>query len=92
MAKLIPIRPVRDQTEADLVRTGWRKQTTLAEPRLSEVAQGYRSMGYEVFLQPYQAGPGCNTCFEAGEAIGQTHATVWIRGEAGARDDDELFE
>jgi len=56
------------------------------------VAEGYRSMGYEVHLQPYRAGPGCNTCFDAGEALGQKHATVWIRGGGSARGDDELFD
>jgi len=92
MARVIPLRPLGDAGEEELIRAGWRKQSTLSEPRLSEVAEGYRSMGYEVHLQPYRAGPGCNTCFDAGEALGQKHATVWIRGGGSARGDDELFD
>jgi hypothetical protein len=92
MGLTIPIRQAKDQTEADLIRHGWQKQTTLEEPRLGEVAEGYRAMGYEVYVQSFQSAEGCNTCFETGAQMGRTYGTVWIRQTGGARLDDELFD
>lgn len=92
MRTVIPIRQVADQSEAELVRDGWEKQTTLGEPRLSEVAQNYRSMGYEVHVQSFRAADGCTTCFDTGQELGQEYGTVWIRRGAGEREDDELFD
>ena len=79
--------------EAELLRDGWKKQTTIGEPRLSELAENYRSLGYEVLVESYRtSGDGCITCFEAGDALGQVHGTVYIRKSAGAGTaDDELF-
>ncbi len=83
--------------EAELLRDGWKKQTTIGEPRLTEIAENYRSLGYEVVVETYRvtndSGDGCNTCFEAGDALAQVHGTVYIRkiAGAGAGTDDELF-
>lgn len=84
---------------AELLRDGWKKQTTIGEPRLTEIAENYRSLGYEVLVESYRAtndsGGGCSTCFEAGDELGQVHGTVYIRKpqgtDAGAVSDDDLF-
>ena len=34
--------------EADLFAEGWIKKTTIGEPRLSEIVENYRQLGYEV--------------------------------------------
>lgn len=92
MPVTIPIRQVKDDEETRLLREGWEKKTTLGEPRLSEVAESYRALGYEVLVQGYQSGgPGCNTCFDAGQEMGITYGTVYVRRREGATDDDELF-
>lgn len=104
MAKTIAI-PVRradsgatGSHEAELLREGWEKQTTIGEPRLTEIADNYRSLGYEVLVERYRAakegGDGCTTCFDAGDDLGQVHGTVYVRKPAGtdaATADDELF-
>ena len=36
--------------EKELAEEGWVKQTTIGEPRLSEIVELYRSFGYEVRL------------------------------------------
>ena len=91
MASVIPIRQVKDQTEADLLRQGWRKQTTLGEPRLTEIVESYRSLGYEVYVQEFRSEGGCTTCFDAGQEMGQAYGTIYIRGREGGQQDDELF-
>ena len=51
---------------------GWERLSTLSEPRLSEMAENYRALGYEVDVRDVQQanGDGCNTCFDAGREIG----------------------
>lgn len=92
----IPIRQVSADSmrEAELLRDGWRKQTTIGEPRLSELAESYRDLGYEVLIERYRAeGDGCNTCFEAGDAMGQFSGTIYLREGTGSakRTDNDLF-
>ena len=38
--------------EEQLKREGWMRQFTTDEPRLSEAVELYRSLGYEVHLEP----------------------------------------
>jgi hypothetical protein len=96
MATIIPILQVTPgaSREAELTREGWLKKTTIGEPRLSEIAANYRSLGYQVHVETYRAdGEACNTCFEAGDAMGQLNGTIYIRQGAAAADQeaDELF-
>lgn len=46
----IPLKLVKDGKEADLLAAGWVKQTTIGEPRLSEIVENYRQLGYEVHV------------------------------------------
>lgn len=95
--KVIPIvqaRPV--DPEVALLKDGWLRQTTIGEPRLSEIAHNYRAMGFEVHVEEFktegQSGDGCNTCFDAGHELGHIYGTVYIRKRAGApAGEDELF-
>ena len=96
MAKTFPIRQVTagGTREVELLRDGWRKQTTIGEPRLSELAENYRDLGYEVLVERYRAeGDGCNTCFEAGDAMGQFNGTIYLREGTGTTEqpDNDLF-
>ena len=92
MATTIKIVPVTEKTEDELTRAGWKKQTTLDEGRLREVAEGYQTLGYEVFVQEFRVGEGCTTCFGTNRELGRIQGTVWIRSGSGARKDDELFD
>jgi hypothetical protein len=90
---VIPIRPVGNVAEAALLRDGWEKKTTLGEPRLTELAENYRSLGWEVHVERYTAdGQSCNTCFDAGDELGQIHGVIYARKAQGrAQPEDELF-
>ena len=40
------------QREEELKEKGWIKQNTIGEPRRSELVELYKSIGYEVHLEP----------------------------------------
>lgn len=89
----IPLKLVRGGKEAELLADGWIKQTTIGEPRLSEIVENYRSLGYEVHvIEHVEQTDGCNTCFDAGKEMGQVYGDVYIRqGRKPVPLDDELF-
>ncbi|NOY46576.1 MAG: hypothetical protein GXP50_14165 [Deltaproteobacteria bacterium] len=56
---------------AELERAGWVRRSVACEPRLSEIVETYRSLGYEVRLLPAAAvcgsrkdGTECTACFD----------------------------
>ena len=53
--------------QEDLEKQGWLKQTTYDEPRLSEIAEMYREMGYDVHFAPFNPDdePDCSECMKA---------------------------
>jgi hypothetical protein len=54
--------------EKELAEEGWVKQTTIGEPRLSEIVELYRSLGYEVHLESVKLGEldeECRRCYES---------------------------
>ena len=52
--------------EETLTEQGWTRQSTNDEPRLSELVQLYRDIGYEVHLEPFhpEEEPGCSECLK----------------------------
>jgi hypothetical protein len=90
----IPLKVVKGDREAELLAAGWVKQTTIGEPRLSEIVENYRSLGYEVHVVEHveQADGGCNTCFGAGKEMGQIYGDVYVRKGTDAKPaEDDLF-
>ena len=94
MATIIPLKQVAVGRAGELLAQGWTLQTTIGEPRLSEIAENYRQLGYEVQVIEHPVEPGaagCNTCFTAGAEIGQVTGDLYIRKGSGKPVDDELF-
>jgi hypothetical protein len=60
--------------EEELIKAGWEKKFTSMEPRLSEMAELYESLGFEVLLEPLPqkekadgdtcGTSGCTVCFD----------------------------
>ncbi|MEW6668102.1 MAG: hypothetical protein AB1512_23055 [Thermodesulfobacteriota bacterium] len=50
------------QREKDLESEGWTRQFVAGEPRLSEAAEMYQELGFEVLLEPLPKEPDCGTC------------------------------
>jgi hypothetical protein len=52
--------------EEELRKQGWEKRFTIDEPRLSEMAEQYRELGFEVLLEPVDtSSEECMTCITA---------------------------
>jgi hypothetical protein len=65
--------------EKEMEKEGWIKQTTIGEPRLSEIVELYESLGYEVFLESVkldEMDEECRKCYES--EIGEVK-TVYVR-------------
>ncbi|GAB4253666.1 hypothetical protein [Deferrisoma sp.] len=62
---------------------GWIRRSIACEPRLSEIVETYRSLGFEVRLVPAitvcrAAKTGCSSCFEA-EGAAEHYRAVFTR-------------
>jgi hypothetical protein len=48
--------------DKSLEAQGWKRQFVANEPRLTEAAEMYRELGFEVLLEPLPKEPECATC------------------------------
>jgi len=89
--KVIPISAAAPAHAAD---DGWRRLSTLSEPRLTEMAQNYRALGYEVQIREVQKTQdgGCTSCFDEGESLGRVYGTLYVRRARAGSADEELFD
>lgn len=94
--RVIPIVQAKAVSPEDaLLRDGWKRQTTIGEPRLSEIVANYKAMGFEVHVEEFKAegagSEGCTTCFDSGQEMGFSYGTVYVRKRDEAAGEDELF-
>lgn len=80
-----------DDLHRRLVSEGWLRQTTIGEPRLSELVRTYEQLGYEVRVEVYQdsgdngsagggcGSGGCETGADAAEVLAPYMGTAYIR-------------
>lgn len=73
-------------SHAALLEQGWQLQTTIDEPRLSELAENYRALGYAVFILREGVTSGCGACSQ-GSGVG----ALYLRRVESEPVDDELF-
>jgi hypothetical protein len=84
--------PQDEDIDTRLLREGWKRLTTIGEPRLSEIAEAYRGMGFEVHVESYKTeGDGCTSCLDADQEMGKVIGTVYTRRSAAPQQEDELF-
>jgi hypothetical protein len=64
--------------EEELARQGWEKQSTNDEPRLSELVETYKEIGFEIHLEPFHPDeePGCTECMKISP---DNYKTIYIR-------------
>ncbi len=65
--------------EKELKEEGWIRQFTTDEPRLSEATELYRSLGYEVHLEPAAFKEENELCKSCIQANCQKYKTIYIR-------------
>lgn len=92
-----------DDPSVKLAREGWILRTTIGEPRLSEVVENYRAMGYEVHVEQFgtirsdESGSGegesCTTCFDSADrsVASQAWGSIYVRPGQTPERNDELF-
>ncbi len=52
--------------EDELKKQGWEKRFTIDEPRLSDMVEQYKELGFEVLLEPVDtSSEECTTCITA---------------------------
>ena len=91
MRTVIPIVPVKAKRAA-AEPDGWAPLSTLSEPRLTEMAENYRRLGYEVQIRDVLRNEGgCYNCFDVDERSEQVIGTLYVRRRPEAAADDELF-
>ena len=86
-----------------LAQQGWILRTTIGEPRLSEVVDNYRAMGYQVHVEHFgpirtdastkEGDAACTTCFDAADRTkaAQAWGSVYVRPGRAPDHNDELF-
>ncbi len=75
-----------------LFDAGWQCQTTIDEPRLSELAENYRALGYAVLVvHETPSGSGCYECFKAAGEAGRSVGTIYTRRQPDAQSLDEAL-
>lgn len=89
--------------EARLAQQGWILRTTIGEPRLSEVVENYRNMGYEVHVELFGEvrvdesvsvdGESCTTCFDSADrsVASQAWGSIYVRPGQAPECKDDLF-
>jgi len=83
--------------EDELIEEGWTKRFVANEPRLSEAVELYRSMGYEVHLEPLpvvacnsadEESGECRACFKGFE---DQYKTIYTRPKGVESKEDNLW-
>ena len=69
--------------EKELEKEEWIKQTTIGEPRLSEIVELYKSLGYEVRLEPVKLDELDEECRRCYALEGDKVKTVYVRKKKG---------
>jgi hypothetical protein len=64
--------------EEELELDGWEKATTYDEPRLSEMVELYKELGYEVHLEPLNPEEELD-CAECMKLVPENYKTVYTR-------------
>lgn len=89
---------------ARLAQEGWVLRTTIGEPRLSEVVENYRTMGFEVHVEHFgtsradskskEGEEACTTCYDAADKsdASQAWGSVYVRQGQPVLRRDELFQ
>jgi hypothetical protein len=63
--------------EEELQKQGWEKRFTMDEPRLSEMAEQYKELGFEVLLEPVDF--SSEECTECMTASPDRYRTIYTR-------------
>ena len=87
----------RVKREDELIKDGWTRRFVANEPRLGEAVELYRSMGYDVHLEPLplvdcdstdEESEECRVCFKGFE---DQYRIIYTRPKIDKGEDDDLW-
>jgi hypothetical protein len=65
--------------EEELTKQGWEKRFTMAEPRLSEMAEQYKELSFEVLIEPVDtSSEECTICLK-NPHLSKFYKTIYTR-------------
>jgi hypothetical protein len=83
----------KNYNHAELISQGWERRFSAQDPRLTEMANYYNSIGFETLVVDGVTGDEsqCRSCFEVSGFEGK-FKTLYTRGKTGAASsDNDLF-
>jgi hypothetical protein len=82
----------KSQTEmrTELEEEGWTRQFTADEPRLSEAVEMYKSLGFEVHLEPMVPDENSEECAACLEVMCDRYKTIYTRPAEGVDGEEAL--
>lgn len=89
--------PESSKREDELIEEGWTRRFVAKEPRLSEAVELYRSMGYELHLEPLppvdcnsadEESEECRACFKGFE---EQYKIIYTRPKGVESEEDNLW-
>ncbi len=67
--------------EEELKKEGWEKRFTMDEPRLSEMVEQYKEIGFEVLIEPVDtSSEECTSCMTV---FSERYKTIYTRSKKG---------
>lgn len=63
--------------EEELKKEGWEKRFTMDEPRLSEMVEQYKEIGFEVLIEPVD--PSSEECTRCLTVFSERYKTIYTR-------------
>ena len=82
---------VSKSREVELDKEGWKRQSTADEPRLSEAVELYKSLGFEVHLEPVVPDESSEECAACLEVMCSRYKIIYTRPAEG-RDNEEALD
>lgn len=81
MATVKFVRELSAGSKSGLLGQGYIRRTTTTEPRLSELVDEYRRIGYDVEVIEHRVeGDACGVCFGTGsEGGGEVYGDIYVR-------------
>jgi hypothetical protein len=67
----------------ELKKQGWIKRTTIGEPRLSEIVEEYKALGFDVHLEPVNLDEMDEECRRCYGKDADKFKTVYVRKRRG---------
>ena len=78
------------ETRAELEKEGWTRQFTVDEPRLSEAVELYKSLGFEVRLEPVVPDENPEECAACLEVMCARYKEIYTRPTEGGEGEESL--